>query len=474
MLTKSLLPVLHPTRSEEETAMSISLAEILGNGLVVENNILYNEEQPRQDHTSETNGSNARLYLLYKVGAMACSAIELSDMVEQIMHLTETALNASASSMLLFDTGTQELFFRFADGPAEAKLSKIRLDAQSGIAGWVARHGQPLIVNDVTKDHRFCPDIDKITGFITKSIICAPLLTGGKVIGIVEVLNKFDGSEFEKQDLELLVAVASIAAIAIEVRQVEDKKRKMEEQLQIAGRLAAVGELTAGITHELTNPLSAIQGFAQFLAQRDDLDEAIRLDMQTIYEEAQRTTKVIANLQSIAYRHQPEKKLISINDLLSNTFEIQECNLKINNIEIVMEQDTEIPWVAADHNQIRQVFIHIINNAVQAMAEAHGRGKLIVRTTSVENMVQITFTDNGPGISEENLLRVFDPFFTTKDVGKGTGLGLTICFGIIQDHDGHLYVRSNPSKGTTFVVEIPVAQEDKGKSLSANIRRSRL
>jgi signal transduction histidine kinase len=131
--------------------------------------------------------------------------------------------------------------------------------------------------------------------------------------------------------------------------------------------------------------------------------------------------------------------------------------LTINNIEVVVELQPDLPITMVDSDQMQEVFVNIINNAGQAMLEAHGRGKLVVRTRESGGMIQITFTDDGPGISSENLQRIFDPFFTTKAVGKGTGLGLSICYGIVQAHGGEIRASSEPGKGSTFVVEVPIA-----------------
>jgi len=245
-----------------------------------------------------------------------------------------------------------------------------------------------------------------------------------------------------------------------ELRRLEEEKQRMEEQLQITGRLAAVGELTAGVAHELNNPLAAVQAYAELLSDKDDLDETTKSDVETIYKEAQRASRITSNLLSFARRYKPEKGLISINDVFKKSLELHAYRMKVSNIEIVTDLDPDLPMLMADFHQMQQVFVNIITNAEQAMTEAHGRGSLHVRTQIAEETIQITFTDSGPGIPEDNLKRIFDPFFTTKDVGEGTGLGLSICYGIVQEHGGHLYARSRPGQGATFVVEIPVISED--------------
>jgi len=245
-----------------------------------------------------------------------------------------------------------------------------------------------------------------------------------------------------------------------ERKQMEEERQRMEEQLRLAGRLAAVGELAAGVAHELNNPIAAIKGFAQFLTAREDLDETIRKDLDTIYRESQRAAKITQNLLSFARRHEPEKHPISINDVIENILEMQDHLMKVNNIELEVELDPDLPKTLADFHQMQQVFMNIVNNAEQAMIEAHGKGRLLIKTQRSGKMVQITFADNGPGISEENLKRIFDPFFTTKEVGKGTGLGLSICYGLVEAHGGRIYAKSKLGQGATFVVEMPIVSKN--------------
>ncbi len=524
-----------------------------------------------------------RLDLLYAVGRKASSTPELSCLVKQIVAMTQQALKAAASSVLLLDEEKRELCFELAEGEVGQTLKQARIGVESGIAGWVARHGKPLIVNDVSKDKRFCADVDRATGFVTTSIMCSPLIAQGKLIGVIEVLNKLSGSDFDQEDLEALEAVASTAAMAIECKRTEEalrvseehysalvgsltdgvfkfrgdvitwcndkvediygytrdeligmdvrfpyplssgpleqnrivsaaikkegrfydvarikkkdgtaadieytisqlqgkdpvefvavvrdvterkraeeERRRMEQQLQLAGRLAAVGELAAGVAHELNNPLAAVQGFAQLLTQRDNLDEDIKIDLETIYAEAQRAAKITSNLLSFARKRNPEKRLISINDALAQSLDLHAYKMRVNNIEVLVDLDPGLRRTMADFHQMQQVFVNLITNAEQAMTEAHGRGELLARTENVGDMIRVTLTNNGPSIPEENQKRIFDPFYTTKEVGEGTGLGLSICYGIVQEHGGNIFVRSSPDEGTTFVVELPVISE---------------
>jgi PAS domain S-box-containing protein len=241
-----------------------------------------------------------------------------------------------------------------------------------------------------------------------------------------------------------------------ELKLAEEEKLRMEHQLQIAGRLAAVGELSAGVAHELNNPLAAIQAFAQFLASRDNLDTAIKRDVETIYREAQRASRITGNLLSFARRSRPEKRVMSINEAVERSVELYAYRMKASNIEVRMELDPDLPEALADAEQMHQVFVNIVKNAEEAMAASRGQGVLSVKTQRAGDFIRITFADNGPGIPKADLENVFDPFFTTKDVGKGTGLGLSICYGIVENHGGRIHAWSNPSEGAVFVVEIPI------------------
>jgi PAS domain S-box-containing protein len=236
-------------------------------------------------------------------------------------------------------------------------------------------------------------------------------------------------------------------------------RSQIERQLQLAGRLAAVGELAAGVAHELNNPLAAVQAFAQYLTDREDLDESVRSDVETIFKESQRASRITGNLLSFARKHTPEKNMISINQVIERCLEFNTYRLKTSNIEVVLELCPELPQTMADFHQLEQVFINIINNAEQAMTEANGGGTLIIITEAVDEIIKVTFTDSGPGIPNEDLKSIFDPFFTTKGVGKGTGLGLSISYGILQEHGGRLYTEARQGYGATFVVELPIVSD---------------
>ena len=217
-----------------------------------------------------------------------------------------------------------------------------------------------------------------------------------------------------------------------------------------------IAEVAARVAQELNNPLATILVYAQLLLARGIPDEVTRQGVENIYRVGQQASSITTNLISFARRGKPEKQLISIQEVIQKSLGLHIPRLMANNIEVVVKLQPDIPNTMADPYQMQQVFANIITNAEQAMIEAHGRGRLYLKAQKVWKTIRITFEDDGPGIPQHNIERIFEPFFTTKDAGKGLGLGLSICSGIIESHNGKIYAMSGPAGGATFVVEIPI------------------
>ena len=244
--------------------------------------------------------------------------------------------------------------------------------------------------------------------------------------------------------------------LVVVLREVTEE-RLLHERLVQSEKMASVGQLVSGVAHELNNPLTGILGFAQILLARD-MDERSRREVETIQGEAERAAKIVQNLLSFARRGKAEKELVSLNTLLERVLELRTYDLRLKNITVDLDLDAQLPRTMADPDQIQQVFFNIITNAEHAMLEANGQGHLVLHSGVAGGYIHLSFTDDGPGLSPENLRRIFDPFFTTKKVGEGTGLGLTIAYGIIEDHGGRIRADSRPGRGATFIVDLPVVQ----------------
>ena len=212
-------------------------------------------------------------------------------------------------------------------------------------------------------------------------------------------------------------------------------RKETEQRLDETAHLASIGELAAGVAHELNNPLAGVLGFAELLMARP-LSASTKEDVAKIYDQAQRASRVVQNLLSFARKYQPERRYIDVTAVVAASVELKAYDLATSNIHVAFDFSEDIPLTMADEHQLQRVFLNIIVNAEQATVEHGGTGSIGIKGRKAGNYITLSFTDDGPGIPVDHLKRIFDPFFTTKEVGKGTGLGLSICYGIIHEHGG--------------------------------------
>jgi PAS domain S-box-containing protein len=241
------------------------------------------------------------------------------------------------------------------------------------------------------------------------------------------------------------------------------EQKKQSERLMSTDRLASLGELAAGTAHEFNNPLTSIIVLSEMLMEKGP--DGIRDDLTLINNEARRAANVARNLLAFGGKHTPIKQIYQINSVIEDVLELRAYEHKSSNIDVERHLAPDLPEIMVDYFQMQQVFMNIIINAEYFMIAAHNRGTLTIATQIENSTVRISFADDGPGITPENLNRIFDPFFTTKEAGKGTGLGLSICHSIVVEHGGQIYVRSQLGKGTTILVELPVESRVRSKSL---------
>jgi signal transduction histidine kinase len=232
---------------------------------------------------------------------------------------------------------------------------------------------------------------------------------------------------------------------------IENLKR-LQAQFVQSEKLVSLGQLAAGAAHEINNPLAAILGFSDLLADDQAIPEKARATAAKIRDQARRTKTLVGNLLSFARQVPPERTLLDINTVVNNAAQLRALDLRSATTRVELQLESVLPGVRGDGNQLMQVFFNIISNALEAMEAAHG-GVLTIKTIRDRSNVVALFSDSGPGIKEPH--RVFDPFYTTKPVGKGTGLGLSICFGIIQEHAGKILCYNRQEGGAVFRVELP-------------------
>jgi PAS domain S-box-containing protein len=257
-----------------------------------------------------------------------------------------------------------------------------------------------------------------------------------------------------------IIGFRGISRDVTERKQMEEERQQLEQRAQFASRLASVGEMASGIAHEINNPLTGVIGYAQLLLQ-GDLPDNVRKDLETINDGAQRVANVVQRLLAFARQTKPQRKYVDINDIVETTLDLRAYHLQTSNIEVVKQLAPDLPATVADAGQLQQVFLNLIVNAETEMSLARGHGKLTVKTQRIGDIIRISFKDDGRGIASEKLEKIFEPFFTTRQVGQGTGLGLSVCYGIVSEHNGKIYAESKPGRGATFIVELPIVTQDK-------------
>jgi two-component system NtrC family sensor kinase len=269
-----------------------------------------------------------------------------------------------------------------------------------------------------------------------------------------------------------LSALADYAAIAIDKarlygavksfnrelgQRVEERTAELkatQEQLVQAEKLASIGQLAAGVAHEINNPIGVILGFAQVMLRRTPDDDPMHKPLATIEREGLRCKEIVQDLLDFARQSKPVLSRVNVNNVIDAASELMPHHVNSDRVEVVKEYAVTLPDVLGDENQLQQVFLNILLNAYQAMPDG---GRLIITSKVRTNEVLAVFEDTGIGIPEEDLKRIFDPFFTTKEVGEGTGLGLSISYGIVEQHGGTIEAASQLGAGSRFTVRLPVA-----------------
>jgi signal transduction histidine kinase/CheY-like chemotaxis protein len=413
------------------------------------------------------------LNILYGVGKSVTSLLDLEKVLNRIVEAAVFVTGAEEGSLLLVDKDTGELYLRAARNLGEKFARGFRLKVEHSIAGQVVKTGKPVL--ESTEDEE---TLKVKTGYLVKSLVNVPLKAKGEVIGVLAVNNKVASNPFTDNDVHLLSALADYATIAIvnaqlyeetkrwseelegKVEERTQELRATQEQLLQSEKLASIGQLAAGVAHEINNPMGVILGFAQGILKTLPEDDSLRNPLTAMEKESLRCKRIVQNLLDFARHSEPTPHLTNINELIDASCDLVEHQTSLQNVKLVKGYDPALPSIRADPNQLQQVFINIMLNAYQAMPDG---GTLHITTRTTGSELQVIFADTGRGIPSENVQHIFDPFFTTKEVGEGTGLGLSVSYGIVKAHGGDIEVESQAAKGTTFVIKLPLDKSEGDK-----------
>lgn len=371
-------------------------------------------------------------------------------------------------------------------------VENIRI-GQTGFAFIVNKHGEfqtkPLFDVAASKNiyldllqqdkegDRVVHIVERYDGMGRKNLLVADSLKGGDWLLVCQQSHSDAFADLERA-LRWAILINVLGGLSIltmafllsgrivkRIAKADQEKDKMDEQIVETGKLASIGELAAGIAHEINNPVAIMveeAGWIGDLLEEEEFKESGNLDefkraLNQIRTQGKRCKDITYKLLSFARKTDPREQDVQLNDLLEDLIALSAQRAKYGNITIKTDFQDNLPAVMVSQSEMQQVFLNLINNSIDAM-EKRG-GEIVVRTRRDENRVVVEVVDNGPGIARANLGRIFDPFFTTKPVGKGTGLGLSICYGIVKKYGGEIEVRSVPEVETTFSVKIPLSKD---------------
>lgn len=429
---------------------------------------------PRKRLEEELHRRNTELEFFNEAGRMMNATLDMGGVLNTLLEKMRRLLNAQACAVWIVDESTGALVCQQAIGYETTNIVGWRLDTGQGLASLVVEQGQSILEIDALNHPRRAPHVDDWQSFQMRSLLAVPLILQGKIIGVFQAADP-QTSHFTYEDVHLAEYLAATAASAIQNARLHENLHGQLQMLQQAQqrliqseKLAAIGQLVAGVAHELNNPLTGIILYSQLLAQRYTADNALRDDVAKIVTQAQRASGVVRGLLDFARQRPPEHKKTQLNQIIQDTLELLAYEIRTHHTITILELAPELPPILVDPHQIQQVFVNLITNALQAMSQTAGVRKLAISTffgpalyaPTAEPVIRISVSDTGAGIPAALQAQIFDPFFTTKEVGQGTGLGLSICHGIIQEHKGHIWVESTAGQGTIFYVELPLPTRD--------------
>jgi signal transduction histidine kinase len=431
----------------------------------------------------ELRASTERLEdLVFKLGTlndmveMAARIPKIEDLLAHVLERTMRAVSATIGSIMLLDRERQVLRVAVGRGLGEHDELRPHVEVRvgEGIAGRVVQLGEAVLVEDIEKDPRFARVSDPKYG--GGSFICMPLRVGDRIVGVVNLAKKESApgapaQSFVATDLQFLNALMTYTAYAVDNARlfeearaaaqrleevVEDQKLRLtlaQQQMLQAAKLSALGELVAGVAHELNNPLTVLVGTADMIEA--EAPSTLQRHVRLMRDGITAAQFVVRGLLTFGRKMPLAKTQVDLVDLTEKVLALTFGELHVAQVSVQKDIAPELPAVWADANQLQQVMVNLITNAKQAMADVEGERRLRISVHRKDpNRVCIQVEDTGPGIPADVVSKVFDPFFTTKS--DGTGLGLSISYGIIREHGGTLSVDNGAGRGTTFTIELPI------------------
>ena len=484
----------HPIELEEDGTIGDigknfnSIGLRLNEAIVKINDLAKISEHNRElsDKLVEYQSSIDQLSIIGELGQKVTSSLSIQEMFQKLSEIINSMMDASVILLGVVDRKKKLKFYRFPEFPANG--SEIPKVNETTVADWSLNNKIDVFLDDAEKDYSryFFDPIESLDVIPVKSVICYPMTRNDQAIGVLCIFS-YRKNAYNDYHLNMVRSLMTYVGVAIENSAVYEELKATQSQLVQSEKMASLGQLTAGIAHEINNPINFVSAGIESLKNNyseiksllgeymelkpgEDNNEKlaaiekhkkeIEIDIllheieelyRSIKNGASRTTEIVKNLRNFTRLDENEFKLSNLEEGLDSTLVILNSQLK-DRIEVIKDYG-HLPLVNCFPGQINQVFINILNNAAQAI---DGPGQIWIKTFVENGFAEIRIKDSGTGMSEETKNKIFDPFFTTKDVGIGTGLGLSISYGIIEKHHGTISVESAPGEGTQFTIKIPL------------------
>lgn len=385
-----------------------------------------------------------QLERILEISRELSSTLNLHKLLIKIVYVARELTDTEASSLLLVDKATGQLYFEAATGVRESTLLSIPVPLEGSIAGWIVKEGKTLIIDDVNKDPRFYQHVDTVTRFQTRSILGVPLKTKDEVIGVLEVLNKKDNQPFTEEDVKVLETLAAQAAVAIE-----------------NARLFQQSDLITDLVHELRTPLTSIIGYTQLLLKQKLDPTLTRQFLETINRESSRLNSLINDFLDLVRlelgKVRLNKKPVFLRRLIDEAIAAMRPQAEARKIKLKVQVPMTLPFIMADEDRLMQVLLNLLSNAIKYNKDG---GLVEVKAERKDNEISVSVRDTGIGIPPEVLPHIFEKFYRgpSEEVATGSGLGLSIVKQIVEAHGGKISVESTPGEGSTFTFTLPLGQ----------------
>lgn len=447
------------------------------------------EQLPDSEPARRVRTLEEQLHAVSAIGEALATSMGLDALFERVVPNVTRLMRADRSTLFLCDSETDEIWSSIAEGETSRE---IRLKLGQGIAGWVAKHHKPLNIPDAYQDPRFNQEVDVRTGYHTRSVAATPILDRqGELMGVLQVLNHQEGA-FGDKEMRLLATIATQTAYAIEnagqaqeimdqnqrLQQSVQELREMQSQLIQAEKMTALGQLAAGVAHELNQPLNNIKLIMQSRLRDIEKDgyeiSELISDSKEVVDLVDRMAEIIDHMRVFTRKTEGEVVVnVDVNVSITNALGLLQQQLRDNDIQLEKKLCSDLPAILGHPNNLEQVFLNLLTNARDAVldkmqSDGH-HGKIGIRSFILnDSELCVDVEDNGGGMPRDIRNKLFDPFFTTKAVGKGTGLGLSISQRIVGEYGGRIELEVREGTGTCFHIILPVARKH-GAGLTPDI-----